>query len=699
MSKYRTTMSELLKKVYKEDGHQDVSSSKRMCRTIVEDAQQIEAKLNSMSPEDSLDTWWTNKLAVSANNLNKARDYIVNDIKEETEIEEISDKLKLKVLARKIQNMKDKAFKKTMSTIKSPLFADNEIEEGRMKDIFTADQEGKSAEEIAKIMKLPLKTVKSILGEATINPYVSMQRDKATGKMNYVVLDKDEKEAFRSTNQIVAQDYFKKNYNKLKEENLDEFTTDQIKLLKKSYGGMRGKTIAPQKANMLSKHLDRLDLLSLRQLVKEKIPFLSTLARNKIYRKTGKFEELEETPQGYALVQKAKEIAKKMAGNYSGAVKEIEKLQKGLSDNSSVQDVLLKANESLDEEVKYPHKMYDPKSGKEVEAKTPEDHEKYAKMGYKHNKSEEVKDTEKKESENKDNTIAALKDQINILKTKLENEKNKAVKPEPNPDTGEVPLTVGVAYKHFKDKKEKEVKEDVSEKAMTDREKRIQRAKDMIKYYDAQKKAALKGKNKELAKKMLKNEADLTKSQIKQVADDLPKKDFKDRYGKEKGDAVRFGTATNMVKKKLGMKENISAFNPTVHNKTLGVTSKDLDRAFNKLSQRAQSHVNDLLRTGMGTRDAIKKAKEKFKEDNISEDRRLYVETIAGLKKKAEKSGMPYSILKKVYDRGMAAWKSGHRPGASQQQWAFARVNSFVTKSSGTWGGADKDLAKQVRGK
>ena len=100
----------------------------------------------------------------------------------------------------------------------------------------------------------------------------------------------------------------------------------------------------------------------------------------------------------------------------------------------------------------------------------------------------------------------------------------------------------------------------------------------------------------------------------------------------------------------------------------------------------------------MGTRDAIKKAKEKFKEGNMNEDRRLYVETIAGLKKKAEKSGMPYGILKKVYDRGMAAWKSGHRPGASQQQWAFARVNSFVTKSSGTWGGADKDLAKQVRG-
>ena len=73
-------------------------------------------------------------------------------------------------------------------------------------------------------------------------------------------------------------------------------------------------------------------------------------------------------------------------------------------------------------------------------------------------------------------------------------------------------------------------------------------------------------------------------------------------------------------------------------------------------------------------------------------------EAIEGLKNKAEKSGMPYGILKKVYDRGMAAYKTGHRPGTTAQQWAFARVNSFVTKSKGTWGGADKDLAAKVRG-
>ena len=41
---------------------------------------------------------------------------------------------------------------------------------------------------------------------------------------------------------------------------------------------------------------------------------------------------------------------------------------------------------SMREKVEYPHKMYDPKTGKEVEAKTPEDHDKYAKMGYTHDK-------------------------------------------------------------------------------------------------------------------------------------------------------------------------------------------------------------------------------------------------------------------------------------------------------------------------
>lgn len=67
------------------------------------------------------------------------------------------------------------------------------------------------------------------------------------------------------------------------------------------------------------------------------------------------------------------------------------------------------------------------------------------------------------------------------------------------------------------------------------------------------------------------------------------------------------------------------------------------------------------------------------------------------LKNKAEKTGIAKGVLRQVYNRGLAAWRTGHRPGVSQHQWAMARVNSFATKGSGTWGGADKDLAAKAR--
>jgi len=49
------------------------------------------------------------------------------------------------------------------------------------------------------------------------------------------------------------------------------------------------------------------------------------------------------------------------------------------------------------------------------------------------------------------------------------------------------------------------------------------------------------------------------------------------------------------------------------------------------------------------------------------------------LKNKAKKTGFPLGILRKVYQRGVAAWKKGHTPGVTPQQWAMARVNSFAT--------------------
>jgi len=67
------------------------------------------------------------------------------------------------------------------------------------------------------------------------------------------------------------------------------------------------------------------------------------------------------------------------------------------------------------------------------------------------------------------------------------------------------------------------------------------------------------------------------------------------------------------------------------------------------------------------------------------------------LKNKAEKTGVAYSILKKVYDRGVAAWRTGHRPGTTPAQWGLARVNSFVTGGK-TQKTTDADLWRKHKG-
>ena len=257
-------------------------------------------------------------------------------------------------------------------------------------------------------------------------------------------------------------------------------------------------TVVVKNKKKLQKNLMR--RMGITEAINRAIPDLE-YPKDEIRERTNQLKRLAlgETPEGYAMVQKAKDIAKKMSGNMNGAIKEIEKLEKGLSNNSSVKDALKKANEELSE--------------------------------------------------------------------------------------GERALA--------RDKATDQPKKYVS--GLTDKQK--------------------KSHDRHLEKQGKKSDSD--KSAYKQSPADKVAKTKPSKH-------------TNKFKKMYG-------------------------------------------------------------EDYLNEK-------IKGLETKAKKSGMPYSILKKVYDRGMAAWKGGHRPGTTPQQWAFARVNSFTTKSSGTWGKADSDLAKQVRG-
>ena len=495
-----------------------------------------------------------------------------------------------------------------------------------MKTIATMFSQGKSAEEIAKKMKLPVDTVKNILGENAPTD-ADMKRLKKLGM-------------------------------KPQKEDIDE----AIKPFMLSYSDRFGKHAGFEDAKSLQ------DLQTKAANLRKKGFKIDKMGRyNPPVNMKDAFDPLTEACwTGYKQVGMKKK-GDKMVPNC-------------VPENYDVNEHI---EELTEEDDKKKMKKADVAPDGDAEHAETTDEKKEKKEG---DSVEKLKaDIEKKDNE------------IQSLKVKAETEKAKVAKKETekmvNPETGEPLLQVGVAYKHLRDKMKKEkIKEDADylkprlnptqianiKKTWQDKKPGdvTPAVKKMIKNMDIPTQLAIKHANikflsgivedlgkedektikpiiKQLKKsvtahdkqakdleKAMKNEADLSKSQIKKVhdkADELPKKDFRDRYGKEKGDSVRYGVATKMIKKKLNI-EN-------------------------------KNHP----------------AKEVY-------------ESIAAVRKKADKSGMPYSVLKKVYDRGMAAWRGGHRPGATQVQWALARVNSFVTKSSGTWGGADKDLAKQVRG-
>ena len=529
------------------------------------------------------------------------------------------------------------------------------LDEGKMKTIATMFNQGKSAEEIAKKMKLPVDTVKSILGEVKESadtreltnlynkrgPLTPAEQKRKAELEKKLGVNEELHEFKKMTVTIQDMDKRKKAIADLMKQNLGVSVT----------GGV---------IKVDGKGRD------LNNIAKDLMNFYSANVRAESYTIDESADEDFYNPVTEACWTGYKQVGMKDKGG--------KKVPNCVPESVNEQDDSMTMAKDMKKKKEELPKSDDVAATADTEKKEKKESESVEKL--------------KKEVEKKDDEIA-------MLKTKAETEKAKVAKKETekmvNPETGEPLLQVGVAYKHLRDKMAK-MKEDVDylkpklnssqianiKKTWQDKKPGdvTPAVKNMIKNMDIPTQLAIKHANikflsklvedlgkedepkvKQIIKKLkgasqahagqakdlekvMKTEADLTKSQIKKVhdkADELPKKDFRDRYGKEKGDSVRYGVATKMIKKKLNI------------------------------------------------------------ENKNHPGKELY-ETIKGLKNKAEKSGMPYSILKKVYDRGMAAWRGGHRPGASQQQWAFARVNSFITKSSGTWGGADKDLAKQVRG-
>ena len=69
---------------------------------------------------------------------------------------------------------------------------------------------------------------------------------------------------------------------------------------------------------------------------------------------------------------------------------------------------------------------------------------------------------------------------------------------------------------------------------------------------------------------------------------------------------------------------------------------------------------------------------------------------VKSLEDRSKATGVPLRFLRECYNRGMAAWRTGHRPGATEQQWGYARVSSFLLCGK-THYTTDSDLVKEAK--
>lgn len=64
-------------RVVEKDGHTDGASAINSCKTIMAHCQMI---LDNVDPDQSLPTWWTNKIAISEYEVVSAANYLSNGL-------------------------------------------------------------------------------------------------------------------------------------------------------------------------------------------------------------------------------------------------------------------------------------------------------------------------------------------------------------------------------------------------------------------------------------------------------------------------------------------------------------------------------------------------------------------------------------------------------------------------------------------
>jgi hypothetical protein len=108
-------------------------------------------------------------------------------------------------------------------------------------------------------------------------------------------------------------------------------------------------------------------------------------------------------------------------------------------------------------------------------------------------------------------------------------------------------------------------------------------------------------------------------------------------------------------------------------------TLKDVETRYKKMLKKDYSD----FKTDEGVKTRTSTYTQKF--------RKKYGQNVKSLPEISKATGVPLKTLQTVYNRGLAAWRTGHRPGASPQAWGYARVHSFIMKGK-TYYTTDADL-------
>ena len=140
----------------KEDGHTDVASAERKLKLIMKDAMDTLNALRNLSNEDSLPSWWTDKITLAKDYVGKSRDYIMNPAESVDESVNETPQKVAKLLIKYGNNTKDvkDMIKKHYKTAKKDRSKSTPSELANYISFLSANEsvnEGKGVEKILKM--------------------------------------------------------------------------------------------------------------------------------------------------------------------------------------------------------------------------------------------------------------------------------------------------------------------------------------------------------------------------------------------------------------------------------------------------------------------------------------------------------------------------------------------------------------------